>query len=158
MARAVRSGIAGASALWVALALGAASCAPDAERAEAAVAPSGEAADVVTGLMQAFNDHDPEKMRTFWHEDVVWYEISGGATAVITSDAQQLYDELVVYFKTFPSVSSSIDGVAVNGRFVSAIERPVWEEDGERQTQASNVVYEIVDGKVKRFWYYPPQS
>ena len=47
--------------------------------------------------------------------------------------------------------------LAVNGAFVTAVERPVWEEAGERKSQASVVVYEIIDGKVKRFWYYPPQ-
>ena len=131
-------------------------CAPDAERA-APPPPVGEGAEVVAGLMKAFNDHDPDAMRSFWHDDVTWIEVSGADSAAITSSAQQLYDELVVYFKSNPTVSSSLDGVAVNGRFVSAVERPVWEQDGERKTQASNVVYEVIDGKVKRFWYFPPQ-
>jgi len=34
-----------------------------------------------------------------------------------------------------------------------------YEQDhkGVEQSQASIVVYEVIDGKVKRFWYYPPQ-
>ena len=115
-------------------------------------------AEAVTGLMDAFNDHDPDRMREFWHDDVTWIEISGEGASVITSSADQLHGELVAYFESFPSVRSSLENVSVNGDFVSALERPVWEEDGERKSQASFVVYEIAEGKVKRFWYFPPQT
>lgn len=133
------------------------SCAPDAERAKP-TEPSGVGAEAVTGLMSAFNNHNPDQMREYWHADVTWIEVSGDGASVITSSADQLYNELVVYFETFPSVRSSLENVSVNGDFVSAVERPVWEEDGERKSQASFVVYEIDDGKVKRFWYFPPQT
>ena len=53
--------------------------------------------------------------------------------------------------------SSSLENITVNGNYVTAVERPVWQEAGERMSQSSIVVYEIIDGKVKRFWYYPPQ-
>ena len=135
----------------------AAGCAPDAERAQPAP-PSGEGAVTVTSLVAAFNDHDPDLMRNFWREDVTWVEVSGEGASVITSSADQLYEELVLYFERFPSVRSSLENVAVNGSYVSAVERSVWEEDGERKSQASFVVYEIQDGKVKRFWYFPPQT
>ncbi len=69
----------------------------------------------------------------------------------------QLHSELVAYFESYPTVSASLESISVNGNYVSAIERPVWEEAGERKSQASVVVYEITDGKVKRFWYFPPQ-
>ncbi len=144
-------------AVWVAiLFLIAVACAPDAERAEAP-APVGATVEVVTGLMKAFNDHDAKAMREYWHPDVVWIELSGDQSSIVTSSAQQLYDELVVYFESFPSVKSSLANISVNGNYVTAIETPVWEQDGERQSQSSVVVYEITDGKVKRFWYFPPQ-
>lgn len=133
-----------------------AACAPDAERAAPAPAV-GDNVEIVTGLMAAFNDHDAEKMREFWHSDVAWIELSGEQASLVTTSASQLYDELVTYFQTYPTVSSSLENISVNGAFVTAIERPVWEEAGERKSQSSVVVYEIVDGKVKRFWYYPPQ-
>lgn len=133
-----------------------AACAPDAER-NAPKPPVGDKVEVVTGLMAAFNDHDAKKMRDYWHSDVTWIEVSGQQTSVVTSSAAQLYSELVTYFDAYPTVSSSLENIAVNGNFVTAVERPVWEEGGERQSQASIVVYEIVDGKVKRFWYFPPQ-
>lgn len=132
-------------------------CAPDAERAQPD-APVGEAAAAVIGLVEAFNEHDPDAMRAFWREDVSWVEISGEGASVITSSADQLYDELVLYFERFPSVRSSLENIAVNGSYVSAVERAVWEEGGERKSQSSFVVYEIEDGKVKRFWYFPPQT
>ena len=133
-----------------------AACAPDAERASAPQA-SGDAVDVVNGLMAAFNDHDPDKMRDYWHSDVTWIEISGDQSSIVTSTAAQLHSELIAYFEAFPSVSSSLESISVNGDYVTAVERPVWEEDGERKSQASVVVYEVIDGKVKRFWYFPPQ-
>lgn len=145
--------------LWLALAAAVlvAACAPDAERAQPDE-PIGEGAEIVTGLMAAFNDHDPDRMRDYWHQDVTWIEISGAGASVITSSADQLHGELVAYFESFPSVRSSLENVSVNGDFVTALERPVWEEDGERKSQASFVVYEIAEGKVKRFWYFPPQT
>lgn len=134
----------------------AAACAPDAERAEP-VKPAGAAVETVNGLMAAFNAHDPDRMRAYWRDDVTWVEVTGNQSSVVTSSADQLYGELVAYFKAYPSVSSSLENISVNGNFVTAIERPVWEEDGERKSQASVVVYEIIDGRVRRFWYFPPQ-
>ncbi|MHA7872554.1 MAG: nuclear transport factor 2 family protein [Hyphococcus sp.] len=131
-------------------------CAPDAERANE-VAPSGGVVEVVNNLMSAFNDHDPERMRAYWHSDVVWIEVAGDQSSVVTTSAAQLHSELIDYFEAFPSVSSSLENITVNGNYITAIERPVWEEDGERRSHASVVVYEITAGKVKRFWYFPPQ-
>jgi len=133
-----------------------AACAPDAERAEKP-SPTGGAVDVVNGLMAAFNDHDTDRMREYWHSDVTWIELAGDQSSVVTTNAQQLYDETAAYFEAFPNVQSSLENLTVNGNYVTGIERPVWEEDGERKTQASVVVYEVLDGKVKRFWYLPPQ-
>ena len=142
---------------WLsALCFAVSACAPDAERAQAEPA-SGPNVAVVTQLMAAFNKQDPDAMRAFWHDDVVWIEISGDQTSVVTASAQQLYDELTVYFQSYPSVRSSLENISVNGNYLTAVERPVWEEKGERQSQASIVVYEFEDEKIKRFWYYPPQ-
>lgn len=138
------------------VALAIAACSPDAERTAPPLA-AGDNVEVVTGLMAAFNDHDADKMRNYWHPDVTWIELSGDRASLVTTSAAQLYDELVAYFETYPTVSSSLESISVNGAFVTAIERPVWEEGGERKSQSSVVVYEIIDGKVKRFWYYSPQ-
>lgn len=131
-------------------------CAPDAERAKPPEA-AGDAVAVVNDLMAAFNAHDPQKMRDYWHDDVTWVEITGNQSSVVTSSADQLFNELVAYFEAYPSVSSSLSNVSVNGKYVTAIETPVWEQDGERKSQASIVVYEVTDGKIRRLWYFPPQ-
>ena len=131
-------------------------CSPDAERS-APLPASGDNVEVVNGLMAAFNAHDAAMMREYWHPDVTWIELSGEQASVVTRSAEQLHDELVAYFEAYPTVSSSLETIAVNGNFISAVERPVWNEGGERKSQSSIVVYEIIDGKVKRFWYYPPQ-
>lgn len=131
-------------------------CAPDAERTREA-RPAGQNVQIVSGLMDAFNDHDPDKMREYWHPDIQWVEIVGEQATVITSDAETLHRELVAYFESYPSVKSSLSAIAQNGAFVSAIETPVWSEGGERKSQSSLVVYEIAGGAVRRFWYFPTQ-
>ena len=133
-----------------------AACAPDAERHEP-VAPSGPNVEAVKGLMAAFNDHDADKMRTFWHDDVTWIEITGNQSSVVTESADQLHQELIAYFENYPEVSSSLESISVNGDYLTAIERPVWVQNGEKKSQASFVVYQFDNGKVKRFWYFPPQ-
>lgn len=133
-----------------------AACAPDAERNRPDAA-SGPQVEAVKGLMAAFNKHDADRMRTYWHDDVTWIEINGTQSSVVTDSAEQLHRELVAYFENYPEVSSSLESISVNGDYLTAIERPVWVEDGEKKSQASVVVYEFDDGKVKRFWYYPPQ-
>lgn len=134
----------------------AAACSPDAERA-APPAATSDVEHVVIELMEAFNAHDADRMREFWHGDVAWFEVSGDQSSVVTTSASQLYTELVAYFEAYPTVSSSLENISVNGNYLTAIERPIWEQDGERKSQASVVIYEVIDGKVKRFWYYPPQ-
>ncbi len=133
-----------------------AACSPDAERIQPDD-PSGPQVTAVRGLMAAFNKHDAGKMRTYWHDDVIWIEINGRQSSIVTDSADQLYNELVVYFESYPEVSSSLESISINGDYLTAIERPVWVEDGQTKSQASIVVYEFDDGKVKRFWYYPPQ-
>ena len=133
-----------------------AACAPDAER-NAPAEPAGPNVDAVRGLMAAFNDHDPDKMREYWHDDVTWIEITGEQASVVTDSAEQLHRELVAYFENYPEVSSSLDAISVSGDYLTAIETPVWVQDGERMSQSSIVVYEFEGGKVKRFWYFPPQ-
>lgn len=158
MARTVRSGVSDRMRLvsLMSAALLFAACAPDAERT-APPPPAGDNVAVVNGLMAAFNAHDADRMLNYWHPDVTWIELSGAQASAVTTSAAQLHDELVAYFEAYPTVSSSLENIAVNGQYVTAIERPVWEEAGERKSQASVVVYEIIDGRVKRFWYYPPQ-
>lgn len=118
---------------------------------------AGPEVDVVKALTAAFNAHDPDKMRSYWSDDVTWFDLAGDEMWVITTNADELYQELVSYFEVYPDVSSTLESIAINGNYVTAIERPVWKSKGVEQSQASIVVYEVIDGKVKRFWYYPPQ-
>ena len=133
-----------------------ASCAPDAERNAPPLA-SGENVQVINELMAAFNAHDADKMRSYWHSDVTWMEVAAQQARVATSSSAQLHTEMIAYFEAYPSVSSSFESIVANGDFISAVEKAVWEEDGERKSQSSIVIYEINDGKVRRFWYFPPQ-
>ncbi|MCA8889281.1 MAG: nuclear transport factor 2 family protein [Parvularculaceae bacterium] len=110
---------------------------------------------IVQNLMKAYNAHDVDAMRGFFHDDVGWYEVYGGTITPVTLSAADLAGELETYFATFPNVTSSLENPTVSGNYVTAVEKPVWEVDGKRKSQSSIVVYEITDGKVKRFWYFP---
>ena len=131
-----------------------AACSPDAER-HAPTPVAGPEVETVQALMVAFNAHDADKMREYWADDLVWVELSGDQSSIITTSADQLHQEMVGYFKAFPSVASKVSSISTNGRFLSAVEETTWDDGGEPQRQSAIVVYEIEDQKVVRFWYYP---
>ena len=126
-----------------------AACSPDAERAKAPVA-AGDEVQVVNGLMAAFNDHDADKMRSYWHDDVTWVEITGNQSSVVTASAEQLYNELIAYN---PSVSSSLESITVNGKYVSAVEARTGPNG---KAKLPMLCMKSLTARSKGFWYFPP--
>ena len=113
--------------------------------------------ELLTALSTAFNARDTDQMRALWHDDVVWIELAGDQASVITKDAGALQEQLESYFQSFPSVKVAYHDITVNGRYITAIETVNWNDGDTPREQASNVVYEVVDAKVQRFWYLPAQ-
>ena len=131
---------------------GAVSCAPQAP----GPAPETGPVAVIEALTEAFNAHDPAAMRQFWHEDVQWLDPVGTDMPVLYTSAEALQTDMGRYFESLPDVSVELESISTTGNWVTAIERPSWTDgEGNRKSQAAIAVYEVIDGKVKRFWYFP---
>lgn len=112
---------------------------------------------VVERYMAAYNDHDVDAMLELVHPDVQWLSIDGDRIQVETDGAEALAEALRGYFEAVPSTRSSIESMMVSGKRVSVRERAHWESSGQPRSQAALSVYEIVDGRIVRVWYFPAE-
>lgn len=113
---------------------------------------------VLNALIEAFNDHAPKKMTKQVDQAVeLYYVDEKGKSERAVSSASELEKEMVGYFRAIPDVSSTIEDPTVVGRFISVRERAEWTRQGKKFSQSSLAVYEILNGKIRRVWYYPAQ-
>jgi hypothetical protein len=70
----------------------------------------------------------------------------------------ELERQMTEYFRTRPSVRSEIEGSISGPRFVAFRERPQPSADRPERRPSSLAVYEVVDGKIRRAWYYPAEG
>ncbi len=108
----------------------------------------------VEALFVAFNAHDTEAMQKLVADDVVWFTVAGDSMAKDVAGKEALGKWLTGYFRSLPTVASTIEDVVANGPFVSLRERVRWQGKNGEKTQASIAVYEVEEGKIKRVWYY----
>ena len=115
------------------------------------VSRSTGALPVAEALVEAFNEHDPEKMGRLVADDFELYYVDDkGEAALALTGRGQLVEEMAGYFAGNPSVQSTISD-AIDGRaFVSFREQIVG-------GQSSISVYEIRDGLIQRAWYFPAE-
>jgi acetyl esterase/lipase len=114
---------------------------------------------VVRAHAAAFNTHDVDAMIRLVADDIVWYNIKGDEMSVEARGSEALKKGMESYFKSLPSTKSEIHTMFTNGNFVSVRERATWKsKTGEDRSQNALAVYEVVDGKIKRVWYYPVQK
>ncbi|MFN0156730.1 MAG: nuclear transport factor 2 family protein [Bacteroidota bacterium] len=109
----------------------------------------------VEALFAAFNAHDTEAMLKLVTDDVVWFTVAGDSMAKDLAGKEELGKWLTGYFRSLPTVVSTMEDAIANGPFVSMRERVRWQGKNGEKTQASIGVYEVVEGKIKRVWYYP---
>lgn len=112
--------------------------------------------EVVRNLNAAFNAHDVEGMMKWLHDDIKWFYIQGDNMDISTSGKAELRAGMESYFDSLPSArSESVDEI-INGPFIAIKERAMWKtSSGEQRSQTALGIYEVIDGKVKRVWYYP---
>lgn len=114
---------------------------------------------VVRAQLAAFNVRDVEAMIRLVTDDFVWYNIKGDEMSVEARGREALKKGMEGYFKSLPSARSEIHTMSTNGYFVSVRERATWKsKSGEDRSQNALAVYEVIDGKIKRVWYYPAQK
>src|SRR4051812_18059126 len=77
------------------------------------------AVDVVNKQLKAFNRHDPDALAEGVSEDFVWYSVTSDATTIESKSREKLREGMKGYFKSFPDVTSKMEGVTAAGPFVS---------------------------------------
>jgi len=114
---------------------------------------------VVRAQLAAFNAQDVEAMVRQVAQDFVWYTIKGDEMSVEVRGIEALKKGMHSYFMSLPSARSEIHTMSTNGNFVSVRERATWKsKTGEDRSQNALAVYEVVDGRIRRVWYYPVQK
>lgn len=109
--------------------------------------------EVVMKNLEAFNNHDVSSMLENIADDFSSYSILPDTTINGLTSKKQFEFTMSGYFKNYPNVKSELRDVEVFGRFVYFKEKAVWGSDAGH-SQLSFGVYEIIDGKIKRAWYY----
>lgn len=112
---------------------------------------------VVLQMYDAFNAHDGEAMVALSHEDITWYSVNGKDITIYSQGADPMRTEMVGFFSQHKGVYSELNGLAVNGPFVSVVERAFWLENDNLKTLSATAVYEVRDGRVLNVWYFPDQ-
>jgi hypothetical protein len=109
-------------------------------------------------LLDAFNRHDPAAMAALVDEKFELYYVSGGKSELSASGPQDLERQMVDYFRSRPTVRSEIEGSIDGERFVAFRERASSRHGAVERSQSSLAVYEVVEGKIVRAWYYPAED
>lgn len=114
-------------------------------------AQSSQKIKVITDYFDTYNSHQVDSLMTMISADFKMYSVSQDTTTLDISGREALREWFVGYFNELSNVSSSTNGVNVSGNYVSFIETAHW---GENKSQSSLAVYEVVNGKIRRVWYY----
>jgi hypothetical protein len=130
-----------------------------AESSGLAISGTATAAEsAVLRYVEAFNRHDVAAMIAQAAPDIRWHALVGDSLVTETVGQAALERELTSYFRSYPTVRSTIGVLSSNGPYVAGRELVQWEQQGAGKSQASLSVYEIRDGRVRRVWYYPAVS
>jgi hypothetical protein len=124
----------------------------------AAVSAAGEVppGEVVDRFVSAFNGRDFRALLTLAHPDIEWLSVSASGVSTETRGRTELQASLSAYFDSCPSCRSEVEVGTVTGPYVAAVETAQWTSaGGDLRSQTSLCVYEILDGRVRRVWYYP---
>lgn len=114
-----------------------------------------EPAQTVEAFIDAFNRRDMAAILELAHPEIEWLSLRAAELSVEARGATALESSLSSYFQGCSSCRSSVEVVAVNGAFVSAVETAHWEASGAPRSQTSLSVYEIAEGRILRVWYFP---
>jgi hypothetical protein len=110
-------------------------------------------------LVAAFNQHDPNAMAALLNPSFQLFNSNAeGDAELAASGPQDLKAQMVSYFASHPTVRSIIEERMDGPRFASFRERAISVHDGEQRSASSIAVYEVVDGKILRVWYYPAEA
>lgn len=110
---------------------------------------------VVRNFVAAFDRHDLPGLIALAHPDIEWLSVNGPEVHLEAKGTHALEASISAYFESCSTCRSVVEVSSVNGQYVAAVETATWSVSGKTQSQASTSVYEIVDGQVRRVWYFP---
>lgn len=84
-------------------------------------------------------------------DDIRMYSVNSDTVTIDIEGNENLRNWLTNYFQDLPNVSSEISNINEVGNRISFIETAHW---GENRSQSSLAVYEFLDQKISRVWYY----
>ena len=118
------------------------------------VAPSE--LQVAVAYVEAYNARDLDAMLALMHEDVEWLSVEGSTVTAFASGKADLASQMEGYLASPSATYSTVEDSVSDGRFVAVREVAHWTDgEGNARSQSALAVYEIVDGLVRRVWYYP---
>ena len=117
-------------------------------------APAVTAEAVVRKLYADFNTHSADALVANVAENVQWMQITGDKIAMEASGREPLRASMARYFKSTPTVQSTIESLMAAGDFVTVHERVRWRSGAAEKTQSAVAVYRIKESKVAAVWYY----
>jgi hypothetical protein len=126
----------------------------DATAADEPVAPTV----VVQSFVRAYNAHDLDAIAKLLTEDVQWHALDRDAVATKANNRSELLQQLAAYFQEYPNARSVLEQSIVSGPYVAVRERAFWKREGKTMSAASLAVYQTVNGRVARAWYYPAEK
>ena len=112
----------------------------------------------VQAYVVAFNNKDVESMLEMVTEDVQWIYITGDKLTVEAKGKPALRKSLTGYFRSAPKVESKLEWLSSTSSRVAALERVSWRSNQRSRSQSSLSVYEFVNGKISRIYYYPSEK
>lgn len=113
----------------------------------------------VRDFVAASNRQDIDAMLAATEPKFRWMGVQGDRVEVEVVGHDQLKSWLQGYFESTPDAHSELDEVAVDGAYVSAVERTRWRDsEGKLRQQSALSVYQFNDeGRIRDVWYFPAQ-
>ena len=113
--------------------------------------------ETVSAFLDAYNEHDSNKMLQFAASDVRWMSIADNKITVESEGKKALAAYMDGYFESMPSTRSEPRDIQSVGNFVSMIEEAQWQRDDKAQSRCAMAVYEIKEGLIRNVWYFKGQ-
>ena len=118
-------------------------------------ADSASPSELVRKFVAAFDRHDLPALIALAHPDIEWLSVNGSEVSIEAQGADALKLSVSSYFESCSTCRSTVEVSSVNGPYVTAVETAAWKSSDTTRSQASTSIYEIVEGQVRRVWYYP---
>lgn len=109
-------------------------------------------------FVAAFNAQDSQAMASFVVDDIEWLSITGASIAVEAKGKDNLIDSMDSYFKSCSTCRSELSDMFSTGQRVSAVEIASWQGSSGPRSQSAISVYEFLNGKIARVYYFAAQE